>query len=88
MIKSGFWLNVKVGRTNITRANVTKMVFTCYRQSLHLYHFFPITDAPEKYKGPTKLHMTNFLKTAISSVLGTGLTFQRNIGNATTFPYL
>ena len=87
IIKSGFWLNVKVGRTNITRANVTKIVFTFYRQSLHLYYFFPITDVPKKYKGPTKLNITNFLKTTISSGLGTGSTFLKNNGNATTFLY-
>ena len=48
---------------------LAKIVVTCYRQSLYLYHIFPITDVPKKYKGPAKLHATNFLKASISSIL-------------------
>ena len=57
-IKSVFWLNLQLGRTNITRAN-----FTCtnVKDSLSIkYQIFSITEVQEKYKKPTKSNVTNY----------------------------
>ena len=71
-IKPGFWLNLKLVRTNITRANVTyknvTRITVPVKDNLYFYHICPITVAPKKYKAQTKSNATNFLKNLLKVV--------------------